>query len=397
MDNVLEQLDQQYVLHTYARNYTQFTHGHNATLYDVDARDYIDFSAGIAVSNIGHGNERLAAAIADQAKKLIHTSNLFVIEPQVKLAQKLIELSGFDMRCFFANSGAEANEGAIKIARRYGEVDGQPKRYKVITLENSFHGRTITALRATGQDSMHDYFGPYPDGFVRAQNLAEIHDLVDDHTVAVLLELVQGEGGIAPVDKEELQRLSAFLKEKNVLLMVDEVQTGIFRTGELFASTLYEIEPDVITTAKGLAGGVPIGAILTKHKEIFQPGDHGSTFGGNFLSTRAALETLEILEELKSSGVLDHTIIRFEEHLKRLAKTYPNLFEHEIGLGLMRGLRAKNDQIQKQVISRCFEERLIVLKAGKNFVRFLPPLTISESEVEEGMQRFEKALKRVEI
>lgn len=392
----LKQMDQEYVLPTYARNYTRFTHGQNATLFDEENHDYIDFSSGIAVTSVGHGNERLAEAVADQAKKLIHTSNLFLIEPQAQLAKKLVELSGYDMRCFFSNSGAEANEGAIKIARRYGEVDGKPKRYKIITLEHSFHGRTITALRATGQDAMHNYFGPYPDGFVRAQEISDIYDLCDDHTVAVLLELVQGEGGIVPVDREELKKLADYLKERDVLLMVDEVQTGIFRTGELFAANLYDIQPDVITAAKGLAGGVPIGVIMTAHKDLFKAGDHGSTFGGNFLSTRAALEVLSILDEMKNSGELDHIIIYFEEKLKNIATTYPELFEYEVGVGLMRGLKARNDDIQKNVLAQAFKERLLVLKAGRGFVRFLPPLTISKAEIDEGFSRLEKALRHVE-
>lgn len=387
-----KQLDETFVLHTYARNYTHFTHGVNATLFDADGNDYIDLSAGIAVCNVGHGNKRLAAAIADQAEKLIHTSNLFLIAPQAKLAEKLVKLSGYDMRCFFSNSGAEANEGAIKIARKYGEVDGQVKRYKIITMERSFHGRTITALRATGQDAMHDYFGPYPDGFVRAQNLEDIYGLIDDKTVAVLLEPIKGEGGIEPVDKEAYQKLAAHLREKDVLLMVDEVQTGIYRTGELLASQLYEVEPDVITLAKGLAGGVPIGAIMTRHKEIFQPGDHGSTFGGNFLATRAANEVLDILTEYKDSGELDKAILYFEGRLKSIAREYGHLFHEEVGLGFMRGLRARSETIQKTILSRAFKERVLVLKAGLNFVRFLPPLTVFRDEMEEGLNRFEKAL-----
>lgn len=389
-----QELDNKYLLNSYARNYVNFTYGINSTLFDENGKNYIDFGAGIAVCSIGHGNRRLAEAIYDQAKKLIHTSNLYFIEPQVKLAKKLIELSGYDMKCFFSNSGAEANEGAIKIARKYGEKDDK-KRYKIITLENSFHGRTITTLKATGQEKMHNYFGPYPEGFVYAKSINDIYELIDDDTVAILLELVQGEGGIEPLDKKSVQELASYLKSKDILLMVDEVQTGIFRTGELFASQLYEITPDVITTAKGLAGGVPIGAIMTTLKDIFKPGDHGSTFGGNFLSTRAALQTLEILNELKESGELDKTIINFEEALKKIADEFSELFFCEIGLGLMRGLRAKNEEIQKNVIEKAFEHGLLVLKSGRNTIRFLPPLTISKDEMDEGFLRLKKALKEI--
>ncbi len=391
----LEAIDKAYVLHTYARNYVNFTHGQNATLYDEQGRDYIDLTSGIGVVSVGHANPRLSEAICDQAKKIIHISNLFLIEPQALLAKRLVELSGYDMRLFFANSGAEANEGAIKIARKYGEVDGQIKRYKIVTLKHSFHGRTITALKATGQEAMHTYFGPFPDGFVYAEDIEHVPKLLDDHTVAVMIELIQGEGGVEPQDKEAVQRLAKTLKERDILLVVDEVQTGIYRTGEPLASNLYEIEPDIITLAKGLGGGVPIGAVMTRLKEIFVPGDHGSTFGGNYLSTRAALEVLDILEEEKESGALDHRMIYFEERLKAIAAKFSNLFEKEVGLGLMRGLRAKEADIQNEIIKKAFEERVLVLKAGRNTVRFLPPLTITKEEIDEGLGRFERALERL--
>jgi len=388
----IEAIDKEYVLHTYARNYVNFTHGRNATLYDDTGQDYIDLTSGIGVVSVGHANPRLSEAICDQAKKIIHISNLFAIEPQALLAKRLVELSGYDMRLFFANSGAEANEGAIKIARKYGEVDGQIKRYKIVTLKHSFHGRTITALKATGQEAMHTYFGPFPDGFVYAEDIEQVPQLLDDHTVAVMIELIQGEGGVEPQDKEAVQRLAKILKERDILLIVDEVQTGIYRTGELLASNLYEIEPDIITLAKGLGGGVPIGAVMTRLKDIFAPGDHGSTFGGNYLSTRAALEVLDILEEEKERGSLDHRMIYFEERLKAIAAKFSNLFEKEVGLGLMRGLRAKEADIQNEIIKKAFEERVLVLKAGRNTVRFLPPLTITKEEIDEGLGRFERAL-----
>lgn len=396
MDN-LEQIDKEYVLHTYARNYVHFTRGSNAVLFDDKGRDYIDFGAGIAVCSVGHANTRLANAISSQAHKLIHTSNLFLIEPQAKLAQKLVVLSGYDMRVFFANSGAEANEGALKIARKYGEVGGKPKRYQIITLQSSFHGRTISTLKATGQEKMHPYFGPYPDGFAYADSIADVYNKVNETTCAVLLELVQGEGGIEPFKKEEIQKLEVFLRKKDILLMIDEVQTGIYRSGELFASQVYQISPDVITTAKGLAGGVPIGAVMTRLKDIFKPGDHGSTFGGNFLATTAGLATLEILEELKNNGRLDALISAFSRELENTLKQFSHLFSKEVGLGLMRGLRAESSSIHTQIIERAFSEGVIVLKSGRNTVRFLPPLTLSDEEMFEGFARLHRALKQVEV
>lgn len=390
MQDIFE-IDQEFVLHNYEREKIAFISGKNATLF-TESEDYIDFGGGIAVVSVGHGNTRIANAICDQAKKLIHTSNLYYIEPQALLAKRLIELSGIDGRCFFCNSGAEANEAALKIARRYGEVDGAQKRYKVITLEHSFHGRTITTLKATGQERMHSYFGPYPDGFVHAKNVKDVIHHIDNKTIAVMIELVQGEGGVEPFCKEEIRELASELKRRDILLIVDEVQTGIYRTGELLASQLYEIEPDVVTLAKGLAGGVPIGAVITKLKDIFSPGDHGSTFGGNFLSTRVALEVLEILEELKNSGELDAKIIKFEELLKGIAKDFNNLFDKEVGIGLMRGVRAKSDRIQKEVIKQALAKRVVVLKAGKNTIRFVPPLTITKEEMNEGFSRLRAAL-----
>ncbi len=390
----IEALDRAYVLPTYARNYeAKFVRGENSILYDDQGCDYVDFGSGIAVCSVGHGNPRLAEAICDQAKKLIHTSNLYLIEPQAKLAERLAKLSGMDVRTFFANSGAEANEGAIKIARRYGtDEKGNVKRYKIITLEHSFHGRTITALKATGQEAMHTYFGPFPDGFVYAKDLAHVYELIDDHTVAVMIELVQGEGGVQPMEKAAVRKLAAALRERDILLIVDEVQTGIYRTGEVLASNLYEIEPDIVTLAKGLGGGVPIGAIMTRLKDILKPGDHGSTFGGNFLSTRAGLEVLDILENYKQSGELDHMMLLFEERLKSYVQKYPEIFEKEVGVGFMRGLRVKEGLDAGAIVAAAFKKRVIVLKAGRNTVRFLPVLTMSKEEMALGFTRFDAAL-----
>ena len=389
----LEQQDKQYVLQTYARDYTNFVKGVGSTLYDENGKDYIDFASGIGVNSVGHGNDILTNAICEQAKNIIHISNLQVIEPQAKLAQKIVELSGYDMGIFFANSGAEANEGAIKIARKYGETKFDAKRYKVITLEHSFHGRTITTVKATGQESFHTpNFSPYPDGFSYEKSIEDVYKAIDDETIAVLIELVQGEGGVQPFEKVEIQKLAAHLKSEGILLIVDEVQTGVYRTGEFLASNLYEIEPDIITLAKGLGGGVPIGAVMTKHKEILVAGEHGSTFGGNYLSSVAGLAVLEVLYPLYESGSIDETLIYFSQKLEDIVARYDHLFDKEVGLGLMRGLRAKSAEIQGSIFKNAMQEGLIILKAGRNTVRFLPSITISKNEIDEGFKRFEKVI-----
>ena len=388
----IEELDRKYVLPTYARTPVSFVKGENATLYDAKGKKYIDFTSGIAVVSVGHGNKRLSEALCKQAREIIHISNLYYIAPQAKAAQKVVETSGYDMQCFFANSGAEANEGAIKIARKYGEVDGEVKRYKIITLKHSFHGRTITTVKATGQEKMHNYFGPFPDGFVYAESLEEIETLIDDHTVGVMIELVQGEGGVEPLEKAKVQRLAKILKERDVLLIVDEVQTGVYRTGAFLASNLYEIRPDIITLAKGVGGGVPVGIVMTSKKSVFSPGDHGSTFGGNYLSATAVCEVVDILNEEKKSGKLDETIAYFDAKLQAFFETHRDRFTKKVGIGMMAGLRCKDAQTLDSIVDEARKEGVMVLKAGRNTLRLLPPLTITAKEIDEGFAALHNAL-----
>ncbi len=393
---MLEQLDKQYVIQTYARNYVNFKKGINATLFDENEKDYIDFTSGIGVVSVGHGNKRVADVICQQANNIMHISNLYGIEPQAKLGEKIAKLTGMDVATFFSNSGAEANEGAIKLARKYGETKFENKRYKVITLENSFHGRTITTVKATGQSSMHSpNFAPYPEGFSYNNSIDDIYNSIDNETVAVMIELVQGEGGVQPFDKKQIQELAKFLKENDILMIIDEVQSGAFRTGEFLATQVYEIEPDIITMAKGLGGGVAIGAVITKHKDLFTYGDHGSTFGGNYLCTAAALEVLDILDEYKNNGALDETIIFFSNELKKVYEANKDIFTDSVGLGLMRGLRVKDADTLSNIIKESFNEGLLVLKAGRNTLRMLPPLTISKDEITQGFKRLQNALNKI--
>lgn len=393
---MLESIDKKFVLQTYTRNYVNFTKGVNATLYDDNNKDYIDFTSGIGVVSVGHGNEQVANKICEQAKKITHISNLFLIEPQALLAKKINELAGFDVATFFANSGAEANEGAIKIARKYGQVNFENKRYKIITLEHSFHGRTITTVKATGQAKFHsDCFAPYPEGFRYDPTFEAVYNSIDDETVAVMIELIQGEGGVNPFKKEEIQALAKFLKEKEILLIVDEVQTGVYRSGEFLACKEYGIEPDIITLAKGLGGGVPIGAVLTKHKNLLSYGDHGSTFGGNYLVTAAAIEVLDILQEYKQSGKLNEHIEYFDSKLRALQTKFSDIMLDVTGFGLMRGIKIKDDDTLAKIIDLGFKEGVLILKSGRSTLRFLPPLTINKGEIDKGFQRLEDALKKI--
>jgi acetylornithine aminotransferase len=390
--NSTKELDKKYVLPTYARADVEFVSGNNAVLVDADGKKYIDFASGIAVCSVGHANKRVNDAICKQISNITHTSNLYYIAPQARAAQKIVEASGYDMKCFFGNSGAEANEGAIKIARKFGEKDGELKRYKVITLQHSFHGRTITTVKATGQEKMHNYFGPYPDGFVYADDINHVASLVDDHTCAVMIELVQGEGGVQPLDREAVQKLAKFLKEKNVLLIIDEVQTGVYRTGKFLASNYYDIEPDVVTLAKGLGGGVPIGVVMTTLKDVFSAGDHGSTFGGNYLSTVAACEVVDILNEIYESGELQKNIDYFDSELEKFYSANRAVFTSKVGIGMMCGLRVKDSDTLTKVISNAREKGVIVLKAGRDTLRLLPALTITKEEIDEGFKSLNSAV-----
>ncbi len=380
------------LLNTYSRFDINFVKGKNATLFDENGNEYIDFTSGIGVVSVGHGNERLARALCNQAKNIIHISNLYRIKPQEELATLIIKKSGIDGGVFFCNSGAEANETAIKIARKYGEVNGEVKRYKIITLKNSFHGRTISTLKATGQEKFHHYFGPFPDGFTYADDIEDIYNKIDEKTIGVMIELIQGEGGVNPFDKEEVKKLEKELKKRDILLIVDEVQTGVFRVGKFLASNLYEIKPDIITLAKGLGGGVPIGAVLTRLTDVLKPGDHGSTFGGNYLSTTAGIEVINILEKVNLKEIIEY----FENKLLEILKEYSDYFNSMSGYGLMRALKVKNSKLRDDIVNNAFKNRLLILKAGENSLRFLPPLTISKEEVDKGFDRLKITLNEME-
>lgn len=380
------------LMNNYSRADVGFVRGDGAILWDDSGKDYIDFASGIGVCALGHSHKGVAKIISKQSKTLLHTSNLYNIAPQTRLANKISNLLGGEYELFFANSGAEANECAIKLARKYGYSNG--KKSEIISLKNSFHGRTIATLAMTGQDKFHpDDFAPYPDGFKFYNSIDEIIENLNENTAAVIIELVQGEGGINPLDKEKVQELARVLSERDILLITDEVQCGVYRTGEFITAKIYEIEPDIITFAKGLGNGVPIGACASK-KAIFTPGDHGSTFGGGFLVTSVAKYVLNELENLKNSGKLDKKISKFEKKLDKLVKENSDIFEKRVGLGLMQGIVVKDVEFLAKIVDKALECGLLVLRSGKDTLRFLPPLNLSKKELKEGFIRLNLAINK---
>lgn len=384
-----------YLLPLYKRLDVGFVKGKKSVLFDENEKDYIDFASGVGVNSLGYANKKVLKTINKQAKRVLHTSNIYHIKPQEKCAKRIVNLSGFDMKCFFCNSGAEANESAIKLARKYGNTAFETPKYKIITIKNSFHGRTIATLKATAQEDKHKYFAPFPEGFVYANDIKEAISLIDDSTVAVMLELIQGEGGIFMQNVLLVKELEKVLKEKKLLLIIDEVQTGVYRSGEFLISQHFEIKPDIVTLAKGLASGIPIGVMMTSLKDVFTFGDHGSTFGGNFLSTATCNKVLKILEKYSDSGKLKQNIKFFDDYLAFFVNKYPNLFLQKNGFGFMQGLVLKDEKKLNEIINSSLKNGLLVLKSGKNIIRFLPPIIISKKEMIKGFNRFEEVLENL--
>jgi acetylornithine/N-succinyldiaminopimelate aminotransferase len=388
------QKDGLYVMQTYPRNPVAIKSGSGATLIDFEGRRYIDFTSGIGVNSVGYSNPKWVAAVAEQAKELAHISNLFYTLPGTLLAEKLCNLSGMD-KVFFSNSGAEANEGMIKLARKYSFDKYGDGRSTIITLRRSFHGRTITTLSATGQDNFHKYFGPFTEGFryARANDLEDIAALDDSSVCAVMIEPVQGEGGVLPLDPDYVRSLEALCREKDWLLLVDEVQTGIGRTGKLFACEHYGISPDVISFAKGIAGGLPLGGFLASKKvsSVLGAGTHATTFGANPICCAAALSVLDILI---NDGVLDTVEEKGTYIRKRIEALGLPTIKGTRGLGLMIGVEiigAKPSDIAKALINA----GLLVLTAGTDAIRLLPPLTISYEEIDKGLEILQRTISRL--
>ena len=377
--------DQAYILHTYGRVDAALVKGRNARAWDVDGKEYIDFTAGIGVNALGYCDPEWSAAVAEQAGKIQHMCNYYYCAENTALAQELSQASGM-AKAFFCNSGAEANECAVKIARKYGEKRGA---YRIVTLENSFHGRTLTTLAATGQEGFHREFLPLTEGFLYAQagDLAGIQALLDGSVCAVMLEMVQGEGGVIPMDEGFVQGLAQLCREKDVLLLIDEVQTGIGRTGRFFAYQGYGVQPDVVTCAKGIAGGLPMGACLVSERlgDILQPGQNGSTFGGNPIASAAARVVVRRVSEPAFLQSVAEKGAYFREKLEAMPQV-----EYVRGRGLMLGVKLKEKDAH-DVLVQCAKAGLLILTA-KELVRFLPPLTITQEDIDQGLAIFQQVL-----
>ena len=381
---------------TYAPADLAFEKGEGVYLYTADGRRFLDFCAGIAVNCMGHAHPHLVEALTEQAKKVWHVSNLYVIPGQIELAERLAAASFAD-RVFFSNSGAEALEGSIKIARKYQQDNGHPERFRVIGCESAFHGRTLATIAAAGQEKLLEGFGPVVDGFdqVAFGNLNEMRAAITDETAAILVEPVQGEGGLRTAPENYLQGLRDICDEFGLLLMFDEVQCGMGRTGKLFAHEWAGITPDVVATAKGIGGGFPLGAILTTEAAgVLRVGNHGTTYGGNPLAMAVGGA---VLDELLKDGFFDH-VIRVGETLSAglngLVQKYPSVFEEARGQGLMQGVKLAERIVNREFKSELEGSGLLVAPAGDNVLRLLPPLIIDDSHVAEAIAIFETVAKR---
>ena len=385
----LKEEENQYVMGTYSRYPLALSHGKGATLWDVEGKQYIDLASGIGVNCLGYAHPKVVEAITQQTQKLMHTSNLYTTAPMIETARTLVTQTGMG-KVFFANSGAEANEGAIKLARKYSFDKYGTGRHRIVTLQNSFHGRTVATLSATGQDKFHQYFFPFVEGFVHAsaQDFQSVVDAADETTCAIMLELVQGEGGVLPLEDSFVKQVVQLCRQRDLLLLVDEVQTGIGRTGQLFAFQHYGIVPDVVTMAKGLGGGVPIGAVMAAKTccDVLSAGTHATTFGGTPLACASANAVLSVvtdaafLADVRAKGAYlqDHILQLHSPHIKGVR-----------GMGLMLAIVVEEGR-QGEFVSALMDKGVLALTAGSNAVRLLPPLIISYAELDEAIAKMKE-------
>ena len=383
----IKKLDQEKIVGTYSRYDMVADHGKGARCVSVDGKEYIDFTAGIGVNCLGFCDDGWVEAVTAQLKKLQHVSNLFYSEPQVKAADLLTKRTGLK-KVFFGNSGAEANEAAIKTARKYGTTQRGVHVNKIISLANSFHGRTMATITATGQEKYHKFFTPFLEGFkyCEANNIEQLKSLVDDDTCAIMMEMVQGEGGVLDLEPDFVKAAEQLCHEHDLVFIVDEVQTGIGRTGKLFAYEYFDVTPDIVTFAKGIGGGLPIGGVLFGEKccDVLKPGDHGTTYGGNPVACAGAVEVLTRIDDAFLEEVQKKSA-----YLKDKLQALPHVTSVS-GLGLMLGVSLEGKEAP-DVVKKALEEGLMVLTA-KDKVRLLPPLTITYDEIDQGVEILKKAL-----
>lgn len=395
MKNWMEKSSRLFV-NTYGRFPVVMVEGSGCRLKDAEGKEYLDFLAGIAVCSLGHCYEPVTRAICDQAARLVHVSNLFHTIPQTELAELLVDNSFAD-RIFMANSGAEANEAAFKLARKYGGEN----RYEIISLEGSFHGRTLATVAATGQRKFHQGFEPLPQGFVHAPfgELEQLAAMISEKTCAILCEPLQGEGGVRPLKKEYLQKIRQLCNQHDLLLIFDEIQVGLGRTGSLFAYEQFGVTPDILTLAKALGNGLPIGAMLTSEKVAtsFAPGDHASTFGGNPVACAGAVAVVKTLLE---NGFLAEVVKKGEylaQSLLSVAREFPHLADGTRGMGLIQSLVLTETGVRQgsAIVNSLFEHGVLANFAGNKVIRFIPPLIVGEDEIDEMLNRLKEVLGKI--
>ncbi|MDY3362358.1 aspartate aminotransferase family protein [Clostridium celatum] len=390
--NLIEESNK-YLMNTYSPIPISFTYGSGSYLFDSNNKKYIDFTSGIGVNSLGYNNTAWKNAIVSQLNSFQHLSNIFTNTTTINLAKKLTNLSNMS-KVFFANSGAEANECAIKLARKYSFNKYGNHRGTILSLKQSFHGRTLATLTATGQDKFHNYFFPFPSGFnyVSANSIDDLKGKLTSDVCGIIMEAIQGEGGVHPLNKEFVIKACELAKEKDVLIIFDEVQCGIARTGNLFGFNEFGVNPDIVTCAKGLGGGLPIGAVLCNDKlsNTFVPGDHGSTFGGNPVVCAGAIE---VLNELCNTSSYNSIYNKGQLIKNTLTDSNLSIIKEVRGLGLMIGIEIDGDSSVFQ--KKALENGLLVLTAGKNVIRLLPPLNISEEEIDEGLKILISSLKKL--
>ncbi len=384
----IKKLDKEYVAGTYNRYDVAIEKGKGAICYDYDGKKYIDFTSGIGVNCLGYSDDGLVSAVSKQLENVQHTSNLFYTEPCASVARKMCERTGMK-KMFFCNSGAEANEGAIKAARKYSEIKYNGARYEIISLKDSFHGRTMAAITATGQDSFHNHFNPLLNGFkyTDANDIKALKDIINNQTCAIMIEPIQGEGGVNVLDPAYMDSIMRICQENDILLITDEVQTGVGRTGKFMAGDHYGIKPDIMSVAKGLGGGLPIGGVLfgAKTENALLPGDHGSTFGGNPVVCAGADHIMDRIDDDFLKKVSENG-----EYLKERLSAMENVTE-VTGMGLMLGVSINTGE-PGPVVKKCIKNGLLILTA-KDKLRLLPPLIIDKDLIDEGLEILQFAVK----